>query len=92
MNLSDLAARIAERHDLQGPRAKTIIADVFAEILDAAKRDEDTALTGFGKFVVKHRPPRVGRNPITGEPLQIAASAKLVFTAAKAAKDSLNNR
>jgi DNA-binding protein HU-beta len=48
------------------------------------------SLSGFGKFKVRHNPAREGRNPATGETIQIAASRQPGFTAAKAVKDQLN--
>lgn len=63
---------------------------VFTAIADAAAKGEEIALNGFGKFKVKNAPAREGRNPSTGETIQIAASRKLSFAPAKAVKDKLN--
>ena len=60
-------------------------------IIDAAMRDEEVSLSGFGKFKVKESAAREGRNPATGETIQIAAAKKLSFTPAKAVKDKLNS-
>ncbi|WP_298967081.1 HU family DNA-binding protein [uncultured Roseibium sp.] len=63
---------------------------IFAEITKAAMNGTETNLTGFGKFKVKETAARQGRNPATGETIQIAASKKLTFAPAKALKDALN--
>ena len=61
-----------------------------ADIVAAAAKGEEVSLAGFGKFKVKDSPAREGRNPATGEAMQIAASRKLTFAPAKAVKDALN--
>ena len=89
-SLADHAATLADKHGLTKAATKTIAADLFAEILDAAIRGENTSVPGFGKFAVKHVEARTGRNPATGESIAIPASTKLTFSAAKAAKEALN--
>lgn len=90
MNNSDLADRIAADHDLSKADARKLVDGVFAAIVDAATKGEEVAINGFGKFKVKDSPAREGRNPSTGEAIQIAASKKLTLTPAKALKDKLN--
>jgi DNA-binding protein HU-beta len=90
MNNADLAEQISAEHGLTKADAKKIVDGVFAAIGDAAAKGEEIALPGFGKFKVKDSPAREGRNPSSGATIQIAASKKLTFTAAKAIKDKLN--
>lgn len=90
MNSADIAAIIAEKHSVTRQQAKDTVASVFAAIVDAAAKGEDTAVPGFGKFAVKHSPARQGRNPATGAVIEIAANNKLSFAQAKAAKDAIN--
>jgi len=90
MNNSDLIDTVATAHDLSKADAKKIIDGVITAIVDAAAKGEEISLNGFGKFKVKESAAREGRNPATGETIQIAASKKLSFTAAKAVKDKLN--
>lgn len=90
MNNSDLADTVASAHDITKADARKIVDGVFAAIADAASRGEEVSLNGFGKFKVKESAAREGRNPATGAPMQIAASKKLTFAAAKAVKDKLN--
>ncbi|MBB4612143.1 HU family DNA-binding protein [Novosphingobium taihuense] len=90
MNNSDLADSIAASHGLTKADARKVVDSVFAAIADAAAKGEEVSLNGFGKFKVKNTPAREGRNPSTGATIQIAASNKLTFSAAKAVKDKLN--
>ena len=90
MNNSDLVEKIAASNDLSKGDAKSVVDAVFAAIADAAAAGEEISLNGFGKFKVKDSAAREGRNPSTGETIQIAASKKMGFTPAKALKDRLN--
>jgi len=89
MNLNDLADQVAEANDLTKTQARAIVASVFDSIAAAAAKGDEVSLPGFGKFKVADRPAREGRNPSTGATIQIAASKKVGFTAAKALKDKL---
>lgn len=90
MNNSDLADKLAASQGITKADARKYVDAVFAAITDAAAEGDEVSLNGFGKFKVKESPAREGRNPATGETIQIAASKKLGFTAAKAVKDKLN--
>lgn len=90
MNNSDLADKLAAAHDLSKADARQLVDTVLAAIADAAAKGEEVSLSGFGKFKVKASEAREGRNPATGATIQIAASRKLTFAAAKAVKDKLN--
>lgn len=89
MNIGELAKGVAATTGTSETAAKAVIAAVFEQIAEAAAKGEDVSVPGFGKFAVKDRPERQGRNPATGEAITIAASKKLSFTAAKALKDKL---
>ena len=90
MNNSDLADKLAASQGITKADARKYVDAVFAAIADAAAAGEEVSLNGFGKFKVKESPAREGRNPSTGATIQIAASKKLGFSAAKAVKDKLN--
>jgi len=90
MNNSDLADKLAAAQGLTKADARAYVDGLFAVIADAAAAGEEISLNGFGKFKVKESAAREGRNPATGETIQIAASKKLGFSAAKAIKDKLN--
>ena len=90
MKAADLIDYVASEAGVEKNAAKKAVEAVFAGIVDAAKKGEEVNLLGFGKFKVKESPAREGRNPQSGEMIQIAASKKLSFVPAKAVKDALN--
>ncbi len=90
MNTTELIAKIAEAHGVSKAQAKSIVEDIFKDIVDAAASGAEVSLSGFGKFKVKATPDREGRNPANGEKIKIAASRKLTFSSAKTVKDILN--
>lgn len=89
MNISELAKGVAATTGSSEADAKTAINALFDQIAAAAAKGEEVSIPGFGKFAVKDRPERQGRNPATGEAMTIAASKKVAFTAAKGLKDKL---
>jgi len=89
MNISELAKGVATSTGTGEADAKKAITAVFDQIADAAAKGEEVSIPGFGKFAIKDRPERQGRNPATGEAMTIAASKKVAFTAAKGLKDKL---
>lgn len=91
MNTQDLADAIGAKHGLSKSDSRGVVDDVLATIAASLAKGEDIALNGFGKFTVKDTPAREGRNPATGEAMQIAAGKKIGFTAAKALKDKVVN-
>ena len=89
MNIGELAKGVGGTTGTREAEAKAAIAAVFDQIASAAAKGEDVSIAGFGKFSVKDRPERQGRNPSTGEAMTIAASKKVSFTPAKGLKDKL---
>ncbi|GBQ26552.1 histone-like DNA-binding protein HU [Acetobacter estunensis NRIC 0472] len=89
MNTSELIAAIAERADLSKADARKALDATFEVITGAVKKGDAVAVKDFGKFDLRERAARKGRNPQTGETIDIAASRSLGFTAAKALKDAL---
>ena len=90
MNRMELVAAIAEKTELSkkdAEKALKAFTDVVAEEL---KKGEKIQLVGFGTFEVSERAAREGRNPQTGEAMQIAASKSPKFKAGKALKDAIN--
>lgn len=83
----DVAAFIAANHDLSKAKAEEIVKDVFAVIVSDALEGKKVQLTKFGIFEVQDKSARVGRNPQTGEEVQIPARRVIKFKAAKALKD-----
>ena len=89
LKTSELIDHVATAAGVDASAAKKAIEAVFAGIVEAAKKGEEVSLPGFGKFKVKDSAARQGRNPATGEAIEIAASRKLSFSPAKQVKDAL---
>ncbi len=90
MNKSDLVERVADAADISRAAAGRAVDEVVASVTQALVDGERVALVGFGTFVVRERAARSGRNPATGESIQIAASRAAAFVPGKALKDALN--
>ena len=89
MNIGELAKGVASATGSSEADAKKAITAVFDQIAGAAANGEEVSIAGFGKFSVKDRPERQGRNPATGAAMTSAASKKVSVTAAKGLKDKL---
>jgi DNA-binding protein HU-beta len=89
MKTADLIEHVMNQTGAEKNAAKKAVEAVLAGIIDAAKKGDEVNLPGFGKFKVKDSPARQGRNPATGEAMEIAASRKLVFAPAKQVKDAI---
>lgn len=87
MNKMDLVASVAEKTDLTKKEAEKVVNAVFATIEEALTQGEKVQLVGFGTFEVKERAPRVGRNPRTGEEIEIAATKVPTFKAGKSLRE-----
>ena len=90
MNNSDLADQIAGTEGVSMADTRKLVDGIFEAIVTAAAGGAEVSISGFGKFKIKDSAAREGRNPSTGETIQIAASKKLAFAPAKAVKDKLN--
>lgn len=90
MTKAELVAAINAKANL-GSKAKAdgVLNVVLASITEALANGETVTLTGFGSFKVANRAARVGRNPRTGQEIQIPASKAATFSAGKALKDAL---
>ena len=91
MTKSDFVERVAETSGLSKKDATTAVDAVIKSIEDALKSGEDVTFTGFGKFHVAGRGAREGRNPRTGETMQIAASRVPRFTAGSGLKKAISS-
>ncbi len=83
MTKAELIARVAGQLGLTKTQVEHILDLFFTSIVDALQRGDKVELRGFGSFRVRHRPPRQGRNPKTGEPVSIAAKRVPFFKAGK---------
>ncbi len=90
MNKAELIDAVAESADLSKASATRALDGALDAILNALKGGNQVTLVGFGTFSVRARAARTGRNPRTGEPIQIKASNVPGFKAGKALKDAVN--
>jgi DNA-binding protein HU-beta len=90
MNKSDLVDAIADSAGLSKADAGRALDGFVESITGALKSGQSVSLVGFGTFTVRERAARTGRNPRTGETIQIAASKNPAFKAGKALKDAVN--
>ena len=90
MNKNDLIDAVATSSGLSKADAGRAVDAVVGSITGALKSGDSVSLIGFGTFDVRSRAARTGRNPRTGEEIQIAAAKNPAFKAGKALKDSVN--
>ena len=90
MNKNDLIAAVAASAGLSKTDATQAVEGVFNTISGTLSSGGEVRLVGFGTFSVRDRAARTGRNPQTGEEIQIAAAKVPAFKAGKALKDAVN--
>ncbi|MDC6485761.1 HU family DNA-binding protein [Luminiphilus sp.] len=91
MNKNELIDAIAEEADLSKASAGRALDAAINAITGALTKQDTVSLVGFGTFSVKHRAAREGRNPRSGETIQIKASNAPGFKAGKSLKDAVNS-
>ena len=89
VTLKHLAAALAESHEMSKKQAETVLGDLVANIVKHLKKGERIRIGGLGILQVRRRAARMGRNPATGEPIQIKASKKVAFRASKELKEAV---
>jgi DNA-binding protein HU-beta len=90
MTKQELAQKVASDTGLSGADAKSAVDATFEAIATELAGGREVAVAGFGKFSVSERSAREGRNPATGETIQIAASNAAKFSPAAGLKKQLN--
>ena len=90
MNKAELIEAVADAAELNKATATRAVEAVLNGITEALKKGEQVALVGFGTFEVRERAARTGRNPQTGETIDIKAAKAPAFKAGKALKDAVN--
>ena len=90
VNKSELIDAIAASADIPKAAAGRALDATMAAVTDTLTKGESVALVGFGTFSVKERAARTGRNPQTGEPIEIKAATLPTFKPGKALKDAVN--
>jgi DNA-binding protein HU-beta len=89
VNKMDLIASVAEGAELPRSKATEVVDTLFGAITDALKNKEEVRLVGFGTFVAATRKASTGRNPRTGEEMEIPESTTVRFKPGKGLKDSV---
>jgi DNA-binding protein HU-beta len=89
VSLKHLAATLAESHEMSKKQGEAILGDLVDLVTKHLKKGDRIRLAGLGVLQVRKRAARMGRNPATGEPIQIKASKKVAFRAAKELKESV---
>jgi DNA-binding protein HU-beta len=89
MTKAELIDSLANKAELPKQQAEEIVNGLFDDIVGALKNGDKVNISGFGTFSVSERKARTGRNPKTGEAIQIAASRAPKFKAGKILKESL---
>jgi DNA-binding protein HU-beta len=90
MNKGDLINKIADQADISKSQAEDALNAALDAISYSLKKDDSVTIVGFGTFSVSHRDARKGRNPRTGETIQIAAKNSIKFKAGKKLNDAVN--
>jgi DNA-binding protein HU-beta len=90
VNKNELVDAVATATELKKAEATKAVDSVFEAIGSALKKGDEVRLVGFGTFSVQDREASEGRNPRTGEKIQIAASKQAKFKAGKTLKEALN--
>jgi DNA-binding protein HU-beta len=90
MNKSDLVDSVADSAGLSKADAGRAVDAFVDTVTSTLQSGQSVSLVGFGTFAVRDRAARTGRNPRTGETIQIAASKNPAFKAGKALKDAVN--
>jgi DNA-binding protein HU-beta len=89
ITLKQIAAELAEGHDLPRKIAEAVLGDLVALATQHLKKGDKIRLTGLGILQVRAREARMGRNPATGASIKIAASKKIAFRPAKELKEAV---
>jgi DNA-binding protein HU-beta len=89
VTLRNIAATLAEEHEMSKKQTEAILGDMIGQIVRHLKKGERIRIGGLGILQVRKRAARMGRNPATGEAIQIKASKKVAFRAAKELKEAI---
>lgn len=91
MRKPELVDAIADQADISKEKANQALNAMLEAITGALKSEDTVNLVGFGTFLQRSRAARTGKNPQTGEPIQIAASNTVAFKPGKALKQAVND-
>ena len=89
VTIKQIAATIAEQHDIAKKQSEAILNDMVGLVTKHLKKGDRIRISGLGILQVRKRAARMGRNPATGETIKIKASKKIAFRAAKELKEAV---
>jgi DNA-binding protein HU-beta len=89
VTMRNLAAKLAEDHEMSKKQTEAVLGDLVDLVTKHLKKGDRIRIGGLGILQVRKRAARMGRNPATGEPIQIKASKKVAFRAAKELKEAV---
>ena len=89
VTLKNIAAEIAEKHELSKKQLNLIMEDLIGHLVKNLKKGNRIRMAGLGILQVRRRAARMGRNPATGETIKIPAKKKIAFRAAKELKEAV---
>ena len=89
VTMKHLAASLAESHEMSKKQTEAVLGDLVGLVTKHLKKGDRIRISGLGILQVRKRAARMGRNPATGEPIQIKASKKVAFRAAKELKEAV---
>lgn len=90
MRKPELVAAVAEKADISKEQAGHVLNAILDEITAALADNDSVTLIGFGSFSQRHRGARTGRNPQTGQPLDIKASTTVAFKPGKQLREAVD--
>jgi len=89
MNKAEIVEHVRNTLECTRADAERAVEGIIEQIVETLKKGEEVSIAGLGIFSTKTRPARTGRNPRTGEAIQVAAARVAKFRAAKALKDAV---
>jgi DNA-binding protein HU-beta len=89
VTLKHLSADLAQSHEMSKKQTEAVLNDLVGLVTKHLKKGDRIRIGGLGILVVRKRAARMGRNPATGAPIQIKASKKVAFRAAKELKEAV---
>ena len=89
VSLKQIAAKLAEDHEMSKKQTEAVLGDMVDLVAKHLKKGDRIRIAGLGILQVRKRAARMGRNPATGQPIQIKASKKVAFRAAKELKEAV---
>ncbi len=90
MNKTELVKKVAEQAGMTKKDTEKVVNTFIDVVKETLAQGDSVAMLGFGTFLSRQRPAREGRNPRTGEPIQIPASKVPVFRAGRGLKESVS--